>query len=167
MKESLSFLNQSLHQKNTVFNKKTTVISQLINLLTGSTMVGEYYPKNKGNGLRSKTGGGKSRSQELSLLEKWQSLFDIQHWTITYESIDEMQVLDDLKGDMPGHEFVGIAIDFANKTGVIYHTRPLQEDDIIHELLHVRFPDWSEQKVNYWTNLLINQPKKDMSKMST
>ena len=31
------------------------------------------------------------------------------------------------------------------------------EDDIIHELLHVRFPDFSEDEVNFWTNLLIKR----------
>jgi hypothetical protein len=77
-----------------------------------------------------------------------------------------MQVMDDLKGDMPGHEFVGIAIDFTNLSGIIYHTRPLQEDDIVHELLHVRFPNWSEQKVDYWTSLLINRPDIDILKLN-
>ena len=38
-----------------------------------------------------------------------------------------------------------------------YQNQPLQDDDIIHELLHVRFPDWSEEKVNYWTTLIISQ----------
>ncbi len=91
------------------------------------------------------------------MLKKWQSFLDISHWTIVCEPINEMQVMDDLKGDMPGHEFVGIEIDLINQNGIIYHTRPLQDDDIVHELLHVRFPDWNEQKVNYWTDLIIDQ----------
>ena len=76
-----------------------------------------------------------------------------------------MQVVDDLNDGKPGNEFVGIAIDFINKKGVIYHTRPLLEDDIIHELLHVRFPDWSEQKVDNWTNLLISQSDINLLKL--
>lgn len=92
---------------------------------------------------------------------------EIHHWTITCEPIDELQVVDALKENTCGHEFVGIAIDFKNRTGVIYHTRPLQKDDIVHELLHVRFPDWSEQKVNYWTNLLLDQPDMNLIRLNS
>ena len=35
----------------------------------------------------------------------------------------------------------------------------LKEDDIVHELLHVRFHSWSEEKVNFWTDLLLKSPK--------
>ncbi len=149
----------------TKFNKKTTATLQLQNPLMGLTTVGEYYQKSKVNGLSSNTIRNIS-NQVLNLLEKWQVLLDIHRWTITCEPIDEMQVMDDLKGDKPGHEFVGIAIDFINRKGIIHHTRSLQEDDIIHELLHVRFPDWSEQKVNYWTGLLINRPDIDILKQN-
>ena len=95
--------------------------------------------------------------QIVKMVKKWQLMLDISNWTIKCESIDEMQVVDDLNGDKPGNEFVGIAINFSNRTGVIYYTRDLQEDDIVHELLHVRFPNWSEKQVNYWTDLLINR----------
>ena len=50
-------------------------------------------------------------------------------------------------------------IDFKNKTGTIFHTRELNEEDILHELLHVRFNSWSEEKVNFWTELLMKTPK--------
>lgn len=65
-----------------------------------------------------------------------------------------MQVTDIWFENTSGHEFVGICIDKDTNSGVIYHTRALNEDDIIHELLHVRYPNWSEQKVEIWTNVL-------------
>lgn len=151
---------------NMMYEKKATATSQLQNPLMVPTNAGEFYPKNKVNDSNSYNLCSKISIQVSKLLEKWQSLLHIHYWTILCEPIDEMQVMDDLKGDMPGHEFVGIAIDFTNLSGIIYHTRPLQEDDIVHELLHVRFPDWSEQKVDYWTSLLINRPDIDILKLN-
>ncbi len=91
------------------------------------------------------------------MIEYWQTMLEIKDWEISCEMISEMQVVDALIGNTPGHEFVGIAIQSDDKKGTIFHTRALQEDDIIHELLHVRFPEWSEQDVNFWTNLLMKK----------
>lgn len=121
------------------------------------TIVGEYYPKNKVKNSSSNMICNKISITNAKRLERWQSLLYIEHWAIECEPIDEMQVIDDLKGTIPGHEFVGITINFRSLTGIIYHTRPLQDDDIVHELLHVRFPDWSEEKVNDWTSIITSQ----------
>lgn len=129
----------------------------------GLTTAGEYYLKHKVRNLN--LSGGLSKQVNIVAakpLKIWQFLLGISHWAILCEPIDEMQVLDDLYGTMPGNEFVGIAIDFATETGVIYHTRPLNDDDIVHELLHVRYPEWSEQKVNYWTDLIIQETETNM-----
>jgi len=93
------------------------------------------------------------------LIHHWKSLLEITEWVISCESISEAQVVDALDNNTNGHEFVGIAINFEEKKGVIHHTRPLYEDDIIHELLHVRFPEWSEDEVNFLTNLLMTRAK--------
>jgi hypothetical protein len=87
-------------------------------------------------------------------IEYWKSVFEIAEWNIVCEAIDEMQVVDIWEESTPGHEFVGIHSDFETKTATLYYTRPLEEDDIIHELLHVRYPEWSEEKVTFWTSLL-------------
>lgn len=94
----------------------------------------------------------------LSLIEEWKCRLGISDWHISCESIDEMQVTDIWFDNTPGHEFVGICIDKETSSGVIFHTRALNEDDIIHELLHVRYPNWSEQKVEFWTDLLMGKP---------
>ena len=91
------------------------------------------------------------------MIEQWKSLLQISDWNIVCQSISEMQVVDALEGNTPGHEFVGITIDFDNKHGTIFHTRTLFEDDVIHELLHVRYPKWSEEDVDFWTNLLMKR----------
>lgn len=91
-------------------------------------------------------------------IEHWKTVFCITDWNIVCTVIDEMQVVDIWEEETPGHEFVGIERDFDNRIGTLYHTRPLQEDDIIHELLHVRYPDWSEEKVTFWTSLLNGEP---------
>ena len=101
----------------------------------------------------------KIKVKNLPLINKWQVLLGISDWVILSEPISEEQVVDELEQNTHGHEFVGIHIDFANKTETIYHTRKLKEDDIIHELLHVRFHLWSEEKINFWTDLLLRSPK--------
>lgn len=133
----------------------------------GLTTAGEYYLKSKVSGLSNKKLFSKNNIINSKPLKVWQHLLDLSHWSIFFEPIDEMQVLDDLYGNMPGNEFVGIAIDFKNQTGVIYHTRSLNDDDIVHELLHVRFPEWSEEEVNYWTDLIIEASDTNMLRLNT
>jgi len=91
-------------------------------------------------------------------IEHWKTVLKINDWNIVCQSISEMQVTEALMDDTLGHEFVGIERQFDSKTGILYHTRPLLEDDIIHELLHVRYPEWSEEKVTFWTSLLFGEP---------
>ncbi len=97
------------------------------------------------------------------LIEQWQSIFEITEWTISCELISEMQVVDALEDNSPGHEFVGIAINAKKREGVIFYTRPLCKDDVIHKLLHVRFPTWSEEEVNFWTDLLMKRTQTQLA----
>ena len=80
------------------------------------------------------------------LIEEWKTKLEIPNWGITIEKIDPKQVIYD------GEEyFVGIAIDRDNQSGVIYHDIDLTEEAIIHELLHVRYPEENEDWVNETT----------------
>jgi hypothetical protein len=45
--------------------------------------------------------------------------------------------------------------DSFTKEAVIYHDRDLTEEDIVHELLHVKYPDWTEDQVNLETDKLL------------
>ena len=120
---------------------------------------GEYYQKLMANVLSKEKTVAKIKVKSLPLLKKWQALLGISDWVILFEPISENQVVDESEGNTSGHEFVGIQINFKKQIGTIYHTRKLNEDDIVHELLHVAFPIWSEEKVNFWTELLMKTPK--------
>jgi hypothetical protein len=87
------------------------------------------------------------------LLKKWLDVLGLAGYSIALERISLLQVSDDYCN--VGNSFVGIEIDFANTKGRIYHTRILTEEDIVHELLHVKYPYWSEKEVNATTNMLL------------
>ena len=123
------------------------------------TSAGEYCLKQMVSVLSNQKTITKIKVKNLPLINKWQVLLGLSDWVILCESISEDQVVDEMEENTHGHEFVGIHIDFTNKIGTIYHTRKLKEEDIVHELLHVRFNSWSEEKVNFWTDLLLKSPK--------
>ena len=80
------------------------------------------------------------------MIEYWKMELGLTSWRIKCEPISIFQVSDEFC--RVGNQLVGIVIDFLGKTGTIYHTRELKEEDIIHELLHVRYPSWCEDQVN-------------------
>lgn len=123
------------------------------------TSAGEYCLKQMVSVLSNQKTITKIKVKNLPLINKWQVLLGLSDWVILCESISEDQVVDEMEENTHGHEFVGIHIDFTNKIGTIYHTRKLKEDDIVNELLHVRFNSWSEEKVNFWTDLLLKSLK--------
>jgi hypothetical protein len=84
----------------------------------------------------------------MSWINKWQDKLKLMEWQfITQEILPEQVVYDN---DCPKKDryFVGIEIDQQKKVGTIYHDRELTEADVIHELLHVAFPNKSEAWVN-------------------
>ena len=57
---------------------------------------------------------------------------------------------------MKGEEyFIGISIDWDNLSGVIYHDIALTEESIVHELLHVAYPEKNEAWINETTDQYI------------
>ena len=58
--------------------------------------------------------------------------------------------------------FVGIVRDFKNKKGIIYHDIDLDEESIVHELLHVKNPKKDEDWVNMVTNQLLKNERKSI-----
>jgi hypothetical protein len=51
---------------------------------------------------------------------------------------------------------VGIEIDQLRRVGTIHHDRELTEKDIVHELLHVKYPNKNEDWINDAEELLTN-----------
>jgi hypothetical protein len=87
------------------------------------------------------------------IINKWRSLLNIES-KITTRSINKEQVLID--DDVPEEDryFVGV-YKISNKKHEIIHDRPLRQDDIVHELLHVKFPLMSEKTINTLTPILL------------
>ena len=81
-------------------------------------------------------------------ISKWQEKLGLSHWEIRTEPIDKDQV--QYPPDIEEDEkfFVGIKIERDLLLGIIYHDRELTEEDVVHELLHVKYPEKSEQQIN-------------------
>jgi len=90
----------------------------------------------------------------MQLIDKWKNKLGLTDWVITTEAISNSQVM--YPNDLDLKEFIGITIDSENKFGIINHTRPLTPFDVIHELLHVKYPSWTEEEVNCQTNIYLN-----------
>jgi hypothetical protein len=95
------------------------------------------------------------------LIHKWQSKLNLNGWSFPIQEILPEQVVYD--NDCPEEDkyFIGIEIDHQKRVGVIYHDRELTEGDIIHELLHVKYPNKKESWINRIENLMstIKQTK--------
>jgi len=77
------------------------------------------------------------RSHVSRTISKWQGRFCIDEWDVFTEEIDPNKVTIEYNGHT---YFVGVFRDFDSKTAVIYHDIELDEESIIHELLHIVFP---------------------------
>ena len=95
----------------------------------------------------------------MSLLNKWQDKFQLTDWEFQTQEIQSEQVVYD--SDCPDEDkyFVGIEIDPLRRVGVIHHDRELTEEDIIHELLHVKYPNKTEDWVNEVEELITTISK--------
>jgi hypothetical protein len=98
--------------------------------------------------VRSK-GHRLTRFQATTVLQAWREFFNITQ-TLHTERISTMQVTDE--NGRVGCALIGVVFD--TWTATIYHTRALTVEDIIHELLHVAHPRWSEASVVWETERL-------------
>ena len=91
------------------------------------------------------------------MISKWKNRFELNNLEIKTEKIDPKSVVypDDCQGE--DRFFIGISFNKATSTAIIYHDRPLTEEDIVHELLHVKHPEWSEEQVNSETKRLLDK----------
>ena len=89
------------------------------------------------------------------MIEKWKTILALEEWSITTEAIERKSVTYERGVPAQDRYFVGIQPNHDIKTAVIYHDRDLTEEDVVHELLHVANPDWSEKQVNAQTDILL------------
>ena len=89
----------------------------------------------------------------MDLLEMWLDRLELKD--VKTEAIMSEQVV--YPKDLKTKEFIGVDI----QERIIYHTRPLREDDIVHELLHIKFPKMSEKNINLLTKLITTKKTKN------
>jgi hypothetical protein len=90
-----------------------------------------------------------------ALIKSWADRLGVGDWDIRTERIDPEQI--DYNGES---YFVGIERDFDARNAVIYHDIPLDEESIVHELLHIAFPQGDDEDY-YEYELFITKTTKD------
>ncbi len=89
----------------------------------------------------------------------WQKYLELSDWNLLSERIDKSQVLYD--SDIPKEDqyFVGVHVNSHDKIATIYHDRKLNDEYVLHELLHVKNPKFTEEQVNALCDkiLLLNK----------
>jgi len=101
------------------------------------------------------------RSHVSRTISDWQHYFGIEEWEITTEQID----LDKVTVEYNGHTyFVGILRGFEEKKATIYHDIELDEETIIHELLHIVFPKPNPDETYQDYELWITEAAQNLNK---
>jgi len=90
----------------------------------------------------------------MERISKWQNKLGLGAWDITTEAISNAQVT--YPDDCVGEERFFVGVEYGEMTAVIYHSRPLMEDDIVHELLHIVYPNASHDWIDKETRRLID-----------
>ena len=92
------------------------------------------------------------------LIAKWQKILEISDWTIRTKRILPEQII--YNGEK---YFIGICREFDKKEGTIYYDIDLTEEAIVHELLHVAYPEKDEEWVVAKTEEYLNPNKGEKS----
>lgn len=83
-------------------------------------------------------------------LNFWKNTMALSDFNILMEQIDPEQI-DDEEGIM--NELIGVSlIDPHTRTAILYHTGDatrLTDEDIVHKLVHLRRPEWSDPIDHY------------------
>jgi hypothetical protein len=83
-------------------------------------------------------------------MEKWKEILGINKPVKTFR-IRKSQVTNEYNRP---YRFVGVCLEGSGFT--IYHDRKLTEEDIVHELCHVSFPELTENSVRKLTKILLD-----------
>jgi len=88
-------------------------------------------------------------------LNYWKTHLDLEDWDISLERICRDQVAFDDEVPEIDRYFIGISPDHDTKKATLFHDMDLTEEDILHELLHIKCPKLSEDKINNITKLVL------------
>jgi len=88
------------------------------------------------------------------LIDSWVKRLGLEDWRISTERIDPDSI------DYNGEDyFVGIERDFDGRSAVIYHDIPLDEESIVHELLHICFPQADDEDYDEYEKFIAQATK--------
>ena len=89
-----------------------------------------------------------------ALIDSWAIALGIDDWDIRTERIDPRQI------EYNGEDyFVGIERDFDGRKAVIYHDVPLNEESIVHELMHIAFPQAEDEEYDEYEKFIERSAK--------
>lgn len=92
-------------------------------------------------------------AEALQAVVEWRLALGVMQ-EVRLVRVDRNQVTD--HQGRRGCSLVGVVYDAHSAT--IYHTRALMAEDLVHELLHVRHSEWTEQQVVAQTERLLQHP---------
>ena len=88
-------------------------------------------------------------------IKYWQKILKITDWDISLKRIVPEQI------EYNGEDyFIGISRNFDKKEAIIHHDIDLTEEAIVHELLHVAYPEKNESWINEITNQYLHSKYK-------
>jgi hypothetical protein len=89
-----------------------------------------------------------------ALIDSWAIALGVDDWDIRTERIDPRQI------EYNGEDyFVGIERDFDGRKAVIYHDIPLDEESIVHELMHIAFPQAEDEEYDEYEKFIERSAK--------
>jgi hypothetical protein len=89
-----------------------------------------------------------------ALIDSWAIALGVEDWDIRTERIEPKQI------EYNGEDyFVGIERDFDGRKAVIYHDIPLDEESIVHELLHIAFPQAEDEDYDDYEDFIARTTK--------
>lgn len=112
------------------------------------------YPCNYYNSILQKEF---SKELYIMTISYWQKVLGLEKYTIITESISREQVT--FPEDISDEDKYFIGISLKDNVATIFHDREMTQEDILHELLHLAFPEKSEDWINKETKIRLNENK--------
>ena len=89
-----------------------------------------------------------------ALIDSWALRLGVDDWDIRTEKIKPEQI--EYNGEK---YFVGVERNYEDRKAVIYHDIPLDEESIVHELLHIAFPQAEDEDYDEYEKFIAKITK--------
>lgn len=90
------------------------------------------------------------------IIKRWALFLELTEWSIEVTPIFPEQVLYNADVPYADRYFIGIHREEETKEATIFYDRNMSEEDILHELIHLRYPLYTEEEVNTYCNELLS-----------